>query len=107
MAKGFTIHPDLTAERNAVCSDNQSTMGWAVANRPGATVIIGGRKQHFANGMRRSYARFAEAGRRHRGHRKFDMNYKLGRYTPPRDRDVIRNCGPSEKALQRNARLRG
>jgi len=84
LSKGFTINKDRRAERDAECVDYKSTMQWAMANRPGAVPIGGGRKAHYAERVSHAYSNFREQGQKHKGHRKFDMRFKLGRYTPPR-----------------------
>lgn len=79
MARGFTIDKDLREERDGVTDIVDPDTGkvihmrfaWAVANRPGAVPINGGRRRRIADWQRDAYARYARRN-------------KLGRYTPPR-----------------------
>ena len=93
MTKGFTIDPDLREERNAACTDYESTMQWAMSNRPGAVPIGGGFKNRIAHWQRKNYARYEQS------QRQLNRRFKLDRKQAPRAGVVA--AGPSEKAQQR------
>ena len=78
MGKGFTVDPDLRKERAAVCTTYEDTIAWAVANRPGAVPINGGRSRFYRTRLRNSYAIFLQQ------QRKTDKRARLGRFTARR-----------------------
>jgi len=87
MAKGFMTPKPLRAERDGTPSnprpdiskgETNEAFAWAVANKPGAVPINGGRRHLYA-GFRATGYRLALQRARKRNKRA-----QLSRYTPPR-----------------------
>ena len=92
MGKGFVVDKELRKERNAVCTNYEDTIAWAVANRPGAVPINASLRRRYADTMRNAYARFKKE------ERKTNKKFRLGRYTRPRPKAApMVQPEPSEK----------